>query len=335
MKPFFIWHPEMSAIPMSQFNHATLVDLVSRFGIAVGFVALCVFLALASPYFATWDNIGNILAQVSINGIMAIGLTFVILSAGIDLSVGSVLALAGIVSASVVTGSGVDFGVAAAIAVGLAVGALAGAANGAIIAASRRIPPFIVTLGMLSAARGLTQIYNHGSQISDLSDDFTLIGNGQIWGIQISVYIFALVALIAYVVLKYTRFGRYVYAVGGNERGARTAGVNIGWIKFSVYFISGICAALSGIIFTSRATSASLQAGLGYELDAIAAVVIGGTSLSGGRGGVIGTILGALLIGVINNGLDLLSVDSGNKQVIKGLVIVFAVFLDTVRLRSR
>ncbi|MGV1861542.1 ABC transporter permease [Agrobacterium rhizogenes] len=320
---------------MPQVSHTIVVNLVSRFGIAFGFAILCVFLAFASPYFATWDNIGNILAQVSINGIMAVGLTFVILAAGIDLSVGSVLALAGIVAASVVTNSGMDLGVTAAVIVGLAVGGLAGATNGAIISASSRIPPFIVTLGMLSAARGITQVYNHGSQISDLSDDFMLLGNGQIGGIQISVYLFALVALIGYIALKYTRFGRYVYAVGGNERGARTAGVNVGLIKFSVYLISGICAGLSGIIFTSRATSASLQAGLGYELDAIAAVVIGGTSLAGGRGGIGGTILGALLIGVINNGLDLLSVDSGNKQIIKGLVIVFAVFLDTVRARTR
>ncbi|MBZ5763254.1 ABC transporter permease [Rhizobium sp. VS19-DR104.2] len=320
---------------MSRINHASLIDMASRYGIAAGFVVLCIFLSFASPYFATWDNIGNILAQVSINGIMAVGLTFVILAAGIDLSVGSILALAGIVSASVVTASDLDLGMAAALLVGLAVGAAAGAINGAIIAGSRSIPPFIVTLGMLSAGRGLTQIYNHGSQISDLSDNFMMIGNGQLWGIQYSVYIFAVVAIISFLVLKFTRFGRYVYAVGGNERGARTAGVNIGFIKFSVYLISGVCAALSGIIFTSRATSASLQAGLGYELDAIAAVVIGGTSLAGGRGGVVGTILGALLIGVINNGLDLLSVDSGNKQVIKGLVIVSAVFLDTVRARAR
>ncbi|MQB46238.1 ABC transporter permease [Rhizobium sp. ICMP 5592] len=320
---------------MSKINHAHFIDLASRFGIAAGFIALCIFLSFASPYFASWDNIGNILAQVSINGIMAVGLTFVILAAGIDLSVGSVLALAGIVSASVVTASGLNLGVTAAVLIGIAVGAATGAANGAIIAASRSIPPFIVTLGMLSAARGLTQIYNHGSQISDLTDDFMIIGNGQLWGIQISVYIFALVSALSFLVLKYTRFGRYVYAVGGNERGARTAGVNIGFVKFSVYLISGVCAALSGVIFTSRATSASLQAGLGYELDAIAAVVIGGTSLAGGRGGVVGTILGALLIGVINNGLDLLSVDSGNKQIIKGAVIVFAVFLDTVRARAR
>ncbi|KJF71670.1 MULTISPECIES: ABC transporter permease [Agrobacterium] len=320
---------------MSNINHAGLIEMASRYGIAAGFVALCIFLSLVSPYFATWDNIGNILAQVSINGIMALGLTFVILAAGIDLSVGSVLALSGIVSASVVTASDLNLGVEVALLVGLAVGAVTGAINGAIIAGSRSIPPFIVTLGMLSAARGLTQIYNHGSQISDLSDDFMLIGNGQLWGVQFSVYIFALVAIISFLVLKFTRFGRYVYAVGGNERGARTAGVNIGFIKFSVYLISGVCAALSGVIFTSRATSASLQAGLGYELDAIAAVVIGGTSLAGGRGGVVGTILGALLIGVINNGLDLLSVDSGNKQIIKGLVIVFAVFLDTVRARAR
>ncbi|AYM82141.1 sugar ABC transporter permease [Agrobacterium tumefaciens str. Cherry 2E-2-2] len=320
---------------MTNINHASLLEMASRYGIAAGFVVLCITLSFTSPYFATGDNIGNILAQVSINGIMAVGLTFVILTAGIDLSVGSILALAGIVSASVVTSSDLNLGVAAALLVGLAVGATAGAINGAIIAGSRSIPPFIVTLGMLSAARGLTQIYNHGSQISDLSDNFMLIGNGQLWGVQFSVYIFALVAIISFLVLKFTRFGRYVYAVGGNERGARTAGVNIGFIKFSVYLISGVCAALSGIIYTSRATSASLQAGLGYELDAIAAVVIGGTSLAGGRGGVVGTILGALLIGVINNGLDLLSVDSGNKQVIKGVVIVFAVFLDTVRARIR
>ena len=311
------------------------VDVFSRFGIAAGFIILCIVLSIASPFFATWDNIGNILSQVSINGIMALGLTFVILSGGIDLSVGSVLALAGMVAASVVTNSGVDLGVGVAIAFGLGVGILAGAVNGAIVACWRGMPPFIVTLGMLSAARGLTQIYNHGSQISDLSDAFTIIGNGEIFGIQISVYLFALVAIVSIIALKYTQFGRYVYAVGGNERGARTAGINVRLIKFLVYTISGACAGLAGIIFTSRATSASLHAGIGYELDAIAAVVIGGTSLAGGRGGIIGTILGALLIGVINNGLDLLSVDSGNKQVIKGCVIVFAVLLDTIRNRYR
>ncbi len=310
--------------------HSNVVQVASRFGILFGFVALCAYLSVASPYFAQLDNIGNVLSQVSVNGIMAIGLTFVILSGGIDLSVGSVLALSGIVAASLVTGE-TAHGPAVGIAVGLLTGLAAGIVNGGVIAWSGRIPPFIVTLGMLSAARGLTQIYNHGSQVSDLSDPFLYVGNGEWAGIQVSVYVFAVVAIVAWVALRYTRFGRYVYAIGGNEKGARTAGVNVGLIKFAVYALCGLGAGLSGIIYTARATSASLQAGLGYELDAIAAVVIGGTSLSGGKGGILGTILGALLIGVINNGLDLLSVDSGNKQIIKGLVIVFAVLLDTVR----
>jgi putative xylitol transport system permease protein len=257
-------------------------------------------------------------------------MTFVILSGGIDLSVGSVLALSGIVAASFVSGDA-PMAVGLGVGAGILTGALAGAVNGGFIASNGRLPPFIVTLGMLSAARGLTQIYNHGSQISDLSDPFLFIGVGQIGGVQVSVYLFAAVAIASWIALRYTRFGRYVYAIGGNEKGARTAGVNVGLIKFAVYILCGACAGLSGVIYASRATSASLQAGIGYELDAIAAVVIGGTSLSGGKGGIFGTLLGALLIGVINNGLDLLSVDSGNKQIIKGLVIVFAVLLDTVR----
>jgi putative xylitol transport system permease protein len=304
--------------------------ILSRYGIVVGFIALCVYLSFASPYFLELENVGNILSQVSINGIMAVGMTFVILSGGIDLSVGSVLALAGIVAASFVSGEGA-WAVGFAIAAGVLTGAITGAINGGFVAFNSRMPPFIVTLGMLSAARGLTQIYNHGSQISDLSDPFLFIGVGEIGGVQVSVYLFAAVAFLSWITLRYTRFGRYVYAIGGNEKGARTAGVNVRLVKFAVYVLSGATAGLSGVVYASRATSASLQAGIGYELDAIAAVVIGGTSLSGGIGGIFGTLLGALLIGVINNGLDLLSVDSGNKLIIKGLVIVFAVLLDTVK----
>jgi putative xylitol transport system permease protein len=252
-----------------------------------------------------------------------------VLTAGIDLSVGSTLALAGIISASLVTGAhphGAAFGLVA----GLAVGAAIGAINGLLVA-RLSIPPFVATLGMLSAARGLTYIYNDGMPVTDLPDGYLTIGTGAIAGIPVPIIVFALVVVLFWFVLRYTTYGRYVYAVGGNVKSAKTSGISTGKIIFSVYVIGGLLAGLAGIILAARTTSALPQAGMSYELDAIAAVVIGGTSLSGGTGSLGGTVVGALLIGVINNGLNLLGVSSYYQQVVKGVIIVGAVLLDASR----
>ena len=200
--------------------------------------------------------------------------------------------------------------------------------------AKLRVPPFVATLGMLSVARGLTFIYNNGMPVPNLSPEYRFIGQGLLLGIPVPVLVFALIGACAWVVLRLTTYGRYVYAVGGNERSAKTSGINTRRIVFSVYTIAGALAGLSAQVLTARTTSALPQAGIAYELDAIAAVVIGGTSLSGGTGGVVGTIFGALIIGVINNGLDLMGVSSYYQQVIKGTIIVLAVLLDGLRQRN-
>jgi len=305
---------------------------LSRYGIVAAFVAICIALSSMNPYFLTINNLLNILQQVSINGLLAIGMTFVILAGGIDLSVGSVLAFAGMVAASVVAGDA-PHAPLLAVAAGVAVGVASGALNGLVIARFR-VPAFVVTLGMLSIARGATQIYNDGMPISGLSDAFLLIGQGKVAGVPIPVLIFLALFAASLVVLRYSRFGRYVYAVGGNEKSARASGVPTRLILLSVYAICGGCAGLAGVVLNARTTSALTQAGVGYELDAIAAVVIGGTSLSGGIGGVAGTLFGVLIIGVINNGLDLMGVSSYYQQVIKGAVIVCAVLLDIAARRE-
>ena len=309
-----------------------LADSLSRYGIAVAFFVLCVILAFANQYFLTRGNVLNVLRQTSINGILAVGMTFVILTAGIDLSVGSVLAFCGIVSASFVAGL-TPWNPAFAVALGILCGLLLGSVNGLLVA-KLRVPPFVATLGMLSVARGLTFIYNDGMPVPNLSPEYRFIGQGLLLGIPVPVLVFALIAACAWVVLRLTTYGRYVYAVGGNERSARTSGINTRRIVFSVYAISGALAGLSAQVLTARTTSALPQAAVAYELDAIAAVVIGGTSLSGGTGGVVGTIFGALIIGVINNGLDLMGVSSYYQQVIKGTIIVLAVLLDGLRQRN-
>ncbi|NML34471.1 ABC transporter permease [Paraburkholderia antibiotica] len=305
---------------------------LSRYGIVAALVAICIALSLMNPYFLTVNNLLNIMQQVSINGLLAIGMTFVILAGGIDLSVGSVVAFAGMVAASVVAGD-TPHAPFAAVAAGIVAGVACGALNGIVIARFR-VPAFVVTLGMLSVARGATQIYNDGMPISGLSDSFLFIGQGKVGGVPIPVLIFLVLFIASLIVLRYSRFGRYVYAVGGNEKSARASGVPTRLILLSVYAICGGCAGLAGIVLNARTTSALTQAGVGYELDAIAAVVIGGTSLSGGIGGVAGTLFGVLIIGVINNGLDLMGVSSYYQQVIKGAVIVCAVLLDIAARRE-
>ena len=302
---------------------------LSRYGIVIAFFALCAALSLLNPYFLTPRNIGNVLRQASINGILAIGQTFVILTGGIDLSVGSLLALCGLLGSMVVTGA--DPGSpAVAILLGVGAGLGLGMVNGLVVA-HLRVPAFVATLGMLSVARGLTFISNDGMPVPNLAPSFLQLGQGVVLGVPVPVILFAATVLVAWVALRFTTYGRYVYAVGGNERSARTSGVNTRRIVFSVYAVSGALAGLSGMVLAARTTSALPQAGVSYELDAIAAVVIGGTSLTGGVGSPVGTLFGALIIAVISNGLDLMGVSSYYQQVIKGVIIVLAVLLDTSR----
>jgi putative xylitol transport system ATP-binding protein len=287
----------------------------------------------ANKFFLTQSNIANVLLQTSINGVLAIGMTFVIITRGIDLSVGSVLALAGIVSASFATTSPVAgiYGGPYPLVVALVVGLLIGVATGGtigIIVAGFRVPAFVASLGMLSAARGLTLIFAGGRPVPALTPEYRWIGTGDVFGVPAPVAILAVVFALSWFVLSRTRFGRYIYAVGGDPRAAKTSGIDVVRIRFAAYVICGALAALAGMLLAARAGSALTQAGIGYELDAIAAVVIGGVSLSGGVGRVTGTLVGALIIGVMNNGLDLMGIESYYQQVLKGMLIVGAVLLD-------
>ncbi|WP_448462976.1 ABC transporter permease [Martelella sp. AMO21009] len=313
-----------------------LGPIAQRYGILIALILVCIVLSIVSENFLSPRNIVNVLRQTSINGILAIGMTFVILTRGIDLSVGSVVALAGVVSASFATTSssafipGTPYIAPIAIVIGLAAGIAMGAISGTAVARFS-VPAFVATLGMLSAARGLTLIYSGGRPIPALTDGYRWIGTGDIFGLPIPIILFALVFLVAHFVLTNTRFGRHIYAVGGNPHAAKVSGLSVNRIRFMVYVISGALAGLAGMVLAARTGSALPQAGVAYELDAIAAVVIGGTSLSGGIGRVSGTVIGALLIGVMNNGLDLLGVESYYQQVIKGALIVAAVMLDRSR----
>jgi putative xylitol transport system permease protein len=313
----------------TQSRSIAIVAFLLQYGIILAFVILCVILAFLNEYFLTPKNILNIVRQTSINGILALGETLVVLTQGIDLSVGSTLALAGIVAASMVRGAHAD-NAALAAAAGLAAGAGVGIVNGLLVA-RLAVPPFVATLGMLSIGRGLTFIYSNGMPIPNLSQKFLWIGQGDIAGIPIPIFFFLGAFIVLWVVLNKTTYGRYIYAVGGNEKSAKTAGIATKGIIISVYVLCGISAALGGLILTARTTSGLPQAGSSYELDAIAAVVIGGTSLNGGVGTIQGTLIGALIIGVINNGLDLLGVSSFYQQVVKGAIIIIAVLLDSAR----
>ena len=310
--------------------------LIQDYGIFLAFLILAAILSVSNEFFLTPGNISNVLLQTSINGVLAIGMTFVILTGGIDLSVGSVVALAGIVSASFATTSstaaiyGAPYPVAIPLAVGVAVGVACGALSGLIVSYFS-VPAFVTTLGMLSAARGLTLIYGGGRPVPALTPEFRWIGTGHVLGIPAPVVILAAVFGLAWWILTRTRFGRYIYAVGGNAHAAKTSGIDVIRIRFAVYVISAGLAGLAGMLLSARTGSALPQAGIAYELDAIAAVVIGGTSLSGGVGRITGTLIGALIIGVMNNGLDLMGIQSYYQQVLKGALIVGAVMLDQKR----
>ncbi len=302
-------------------------SILKNYGIVIAFLLICVLLAFLSPVFRTVNNFILILRQTSIYGIMAVGMTFVILTGGIDLSVGSVLALSGAICAGMLK-SGLPIPLVLLVTLGVGVGC--GLFTGVAVTAGR-ITPFVVTLGMLTIARGLTLIYTKGYPISGFTPEFRFIGGGYFLSVPIPIIIFLAVVVLAWGVLTQTRLGRYTYAIGGNEETVKLSGINAGFFKAIAYVIVSVTAAISAIISTSRLNSGGPQAGVGYELDVIAAVVIGGTSLAGGRGSIWGTFIGALLIGVINNGMNLLGISPYFQQVVKGFIIIGAVLLDRLR----
>ncbi|RXK47609.1 ABC transporter permease [Aquirufa rosea] len=296
-------------------------------GIFIALIAVCVLITSLTPRFLTETNLLVILNQVSVNAILAFGVTFVIISGGIDLSLGSMLAVAGVVAA--LFAKSINGNVYLALIMALGVGALMGALNGLTVILSK-VPPFIVTLGTMTIARGVALIISSGRPVSDLLDSFNYLGNGDVLGIPIPIGFLILSYLICHFVLTQTVFGRYVTAIGGNETAAWVAGIPVAKVKWIVYTLSGIFAALGGILLSARINTGQPNAGLGFELDAIAAVIIGGTSTRGGKGSMTGTLLGVLFIGVINNGLDLLNVSAYWQQVVMGGIIILAVILDSV-----
>lgn len=308
---------------------------IARFQSLIALFIMCLVLALLADNFMTADNFWNVLRQISVNVCISVGMTLVILTAGIDLSVGSILALCGAIAAGLLK-NGISIG-SANIFIGFTVfgvviaGMLSGGALGFIngFAITRfKVPPFVATLAMLTMARGFTMLWTKGHPITGLGDSFGFIGTGWFLGIPMPVWISGIVVIFAVILTKKTRFGRYVYAIGGNENAARLSGIPVARIKMKVYALAGVLAGIGGLLVTARLDSAQPNAGMSYELDAIAAVVIGGTSLSGGRGTILGTVLGAMIIGVLNNGLVLLNVSPFWQQVIKGLVILLAVIID-------
>jgi ribose transport system permease protein len=296
----------------------------SRYGLlwALGFLILA--LSLLSPYFLSTANLLNVLRQVSINAILALGMTVVILKGGIDLSVGSLLALAGALAAGFALSS---FPPPLAMGLGVGIAVALGTLQGLLVAYAG-LPPFIVTLAGLTAFRGLTLVYTDGRPITGLPDPFLFLGNGTLLGIPVPVMVMLSFLLLTHLLLQNTALGRYLYAIGGNEEAARLSGVPVARIKVFAYAYSGLAAGLAALVLTGRLNSAQPTAGTGFELDAIAAAVVGGTSLAGGRGTAWGTFLGALIIGVLNNGMNLLNVSSFYQLIAKGAVIVLALLVD-------
>lgn len=306
------------------------VGFLEKYGVLLFLVLLILLFASQNPRFLSGRNIANILTEVSIYGIMAIGMTGVILTGGVDLAVGSLLAFAGMCAAAVVMALGGTFPLSwlVALLVACSVGMAAGYLHGKTIT-KLNVPPFIVTLGGMTIWRGATLILNGGGPISGFDEGLRWWGRGEVLGIPVPVLVFALVAAAGYVTLRYTRYGRSVYAVGGNPEAARLSGLNVKGILVSVYLLLGLLAGLSGFLLAARLGSAEAVAGISYELRVIAAVVIGGTSLFGGLGGIGGTIIGSLLLGVLLNGLVMLNVSAYYQQVVIGVIIVIAVAFDT------
>lgn len=293
----------------------------------LGFIVIFVAMALVNDNFLTTNNLSNVARQVSIIAIIAVGMTFAILTGGIDLSVGPVMALSGTLTAGLMVAG---FPPELAVLAGLIVGALFGAGNGVFVAYAK-MPPIIVTLATMGIARGLALIYTGGYPISGLPDGFAFLGRGEVFGLQVPILVMLVVYLLAYILLNKTPIGRYIYAIGGNEEAARLSGVRVSRYKVMVYTLSGLTAAVAGIVLTSRLMSGQPNSGIGFELDAIAAVVLGGTAIAGGRGAIVGTLIGAMMLGVLNNGLNLMGVSPYIQNVIKGAIILLAIYIGRSR----
>jgi ribose/xylose/arabinose/galactoside ABC-type transport system permease subunit len=307
--------------------------LVNRYAIGIVLIAFILLLEIFVPSFRSVGNVENILLQTSINSLLAVGATLIILTGGIDLSVGSIVGFAGIIAALLGKDAGAGHFVVA-LAGGVGTGFLLGAINGSLVAFVR-IPAFVVTLGMMSIARSLAFVASQGQPISDLSNEFLAIGQGALFGIPYPILISVVTFVVFGIVLARTRFGRYIYAVGGNEEAALVSGVDTRAVKLAVYSLSGLLAGLGGVVLAARATAGISTNGEGYELTAIAAAVIGGTSLSGGRGSLLGTVAGVLIIGIMVNSLDLLNISPFYQGLIQGTIIIGAVAIDAVANRRR
>ncbi|WP_342491053.1 ribose ABC transporter permease RbsC [Bacillus sp. FSL R5-0422] len=301
-------------------------NIMQKLGPFLGLIILVAIVSILNPAFLEPLNILNLLRQISINALIAFGMTFVILTGGIDLSVGAILALSSALTAGFIV-SGMD--PILAIIVGSIIGAILGMVNGLLITKGK-MAPFIATLATMTIFRGLTLVYTNGNPITGLGSNyaFQLFGRGYFLGIPVPAITMLLTFIVLWVLLHKTPFGRRTYAIGGNEKAALISGIKVPRVKIMIYSLAGFMSALAGAILTSRLNSAQPTAGTSYELDAIAAVVLGGTSLSGGRGRIVGTLIGVLIIGVLNNGMNLLGVSSFYQSVVKGIVILIAVLLD-------
>lgn len=314
------------------FTRENVVAWIIKFKSLLILLLLCVIVSILNSRFVTITNLMNIARQTSINAIIAMGMMFVILTGGIDLSVGSVLAFTSCLAGSLIL-NGISFWIA--ILVSLITGAVIGFLSGLVIS-KLKLAPFIVTLSSMSIFRGLTLVYSKGMPFSGLGEKFSSLGAGYLLGVPRPVIIMVVVYLVILVILNKTKYGKHIYALGGNEEAARLSGINVDRVKISVYMISGVLSALSGLIVAARLSSAQPDAGTGYEMDAIAAVVIGGVSMSvGGKGSVNGVIIGALIIGVINNALNLLNISPFYQQTVRGFVILFAVVLDSLTTKRK
>ncbi len=305
---------------------------VPEFITFMGFLVLCLAMILFTDRFLSSTNLINVARQISINAIIAVGMTFVILTSGIDLSVGAVMAFSGTVMAAAMANWG--WNPFFAVLIGLALGMLIGLVNGSLVSFAK-MPPIIVTLAMMEIPRGLALLYTGGYPLSGLPASFSFLGRGYLFNvIPIPVVVMLIVYIIAYILLNHLPLGRYIYAIGGNEEAVRLSGIKVKKYKIIAYVVSGFTAAISSIILTSRLMSGQPNAGVGFELDAIAAVVLGGTDIAGGRGSIIGTLIGALIMGVLNNGLNLIGVSPYVQRVFKGLIIIVAIYFSSKKKNS-
>jgi len=295
----------------------------------IGLILMIILISLLSPHFLTVSNILNVLRQISLVAIIAVGMTYVIITGGIDLSVGSVAALSGIITGVFLKNVGI--GIFFSIILGIGAGILCGLFNGILITSKIKMPPFISTLAMMSIARGLALFITSGRPIFNLPESFSFLGGGIVIGIPMPIIIMMIIYILAHFHLSYSKTGLYFYAIGGNEEAARVSGIHTNKVKMKAYIISGICSSIAGIVLASRVMVSEPIAGFGYELDAIASVIIGGTNLFGGEGLVLGTLIGAVIMGILRNGLNLLNVSTYLQQVVIGFVIAGMVSISILR----